>query len=867
MNKQQLAAKIWAGANELRGKVSASSYKDYMLGLIFYKYISEKEEKYLREKLYFETVEDFKELTEQDTETVSNCQQNIGYFISYTDLFSYWTSNGRDFQIKDVRTALSAFNRLIGPNYRKVYDKIFDTLEKGLDTLGTIDSERTKAVRKLLNLINDIPTDGSQDYDVLGFVYEFLLKNFAANAGKAGEFYTPHEASVIMSEIIADHLKDRTEISIYDPTSGSGSLLINIGQSVSKHMHEANKVKYYAQELIENTYNLTRMNLVMRDVLPDNIIVRNGDTLGDDWPFFIEGDKDRTYDPLFVDGCCSNPPYSQSWVNDDAANDMRFKEYGIAPKSKADYAFLLHNLYHLKPDGIMTIVLPHGVLFRGGDEGKIRENLIENNNIETIIGLPNNIFFGTGIPTIIMVLKKNRSNSDVLFIDASKGFVKDGNKNKLQAKDVKKIVDTVINRKPSKKDTKYSRLVYKDEIIQNEYNLNISRYVDSSDEKEIWDIYASMFGGIPNYEIDKLQNYWNVFPTLRTEIFKMKDIPYSSLKSENLMNLIKQNKDVVSFISQFQTAMNDYPAFLRTELVEKMMDVEIAKEENILSTRLGELLNDIPLVDYYDAYQILDDYWNIISLDLELLQIEGYDALTQVDPYMVSKKNSKTKEMYEVQDGWVGHILPFELIQNTYFEDTKTQLESIIEELSELEGEKTLLLDSIDPNDKSELVNDDGNIVAKKINAVISQLKKEIKKGAEFEEDSYEDIIIKVNVVNEKINKAKKDKKQLQESLLSNTKAKIESLSRDESMRNLINKWITPLHQKLNEIAFEIIKKLEYKITFINDKYLVTYDHITDNIESSKGKLISMIDDLQGSEFDTKGLLEFKKLIRGGKDD
>lgn len=861
MNKQQLAAKIWAGANELRGKVSASSYKDYMLGLIFYKYISEKEEKYLREKLYFETVEDFKELTEHDTETVINCQQNIGYFISYTDLFSYWINNGKDFQIKDVRTALSAFNRLIGPNYKKVYDKIFDTLEKGLDTLGTIDSERTKAVRKLLNLINEIPTDGSQDYDVLGFVYEFLLKNFAANAGKAGEFYTPHEASVIMSEIIADHLKDRTEISIYDPTSGSGSLLINIGQSVSKHMHDANKIKFYAQELIENTYNLTRMNLVMRDVLPDNIIVRNGDTLGDDWPFFVEGDKDRTYDPLFVDGCCSNPPYSQSWGNDDAANDMRFKEYGIAPKSKADYAFLLHNLYHLKPDGIMTIVLPHGVLFRGGDEGKIRENLIENNNIETIIGLPNNIFFGTGIPTIIMVLKKNRSNSDVLFIDASKGFVKDGNKNRLQAKDVKKIVDTVTNRKPSEKDTKYSRLVSKDEIIQNEYNLNISRYVDSSDEKEIWDIYASMFGGIPNYEIDKLQNYWNVFPTLRTEIFKMKDIPYSSLKSESLMNLIKQNKDVVSFISQFQAAIKDYPVFLRTELVDKMMDVEIAKEENILSTRLGELLKDIPLVDYYDAYQILDDYWNIISLDLELLQVEGYEAIKQVDPNMVSKKNSKTKEMYEVQDGWVGHILPFELIQNTYFKDTKTKLENIIEELSELEGEKTLLLDSIDPNDKLELVNDDGNIVAKKINAVISQLKKEIKKGAEFEEDSYEDIIIKVNDVNEKIKNAKKNKKQTQKNLSAITKEKIENLTEGEALNNLIRKWINPLVFQIENLSKKILEDLKYKIESLSSKYLQTYDELTKNILDSKLKLSEMLNDLQANEYDTKGLEEFKKIL------
>ena len=273
-----------------------------------------------------------------------------------------------------------------------------------------------------VELIVEIPTDGSQNYDVLGFIYEFLLKNFAANAGKAGEFYTPHEASLLMSEIVAEHLKNRSEISIYDPTSGSGSLLINIGQTIAKHMNQRNKIKYFAQELIENTFNLTRMNLLMRDILPSNIIVRNNDTLKDDWPFFDDNDRERTYELIQVDAAISNPPYSQAWDSTGADTDPRFSDYGIAPKSKADYAFLLHNLYHLKNDGIMTIVLPHGVLFRGGDEKKIRQRLIDKDNIDTIIGLPSNMFFGTGIPTIIMVLKKERPTNDVLIIDASKCF-------------------------------------------------------------------------------------------------------------------------------------------------------------------------------------------------------------------------------------------------------------------------------------------------------------------------------------------------------------------------------------------------------------------------------------------------------------
>ncbi len=233
---------------------------------------------------------------------------------------------------------------------------------------------------RVIKLIKDIPTDGSQDYDVLGYVYEYLISNFAANAGKkAGEFYTPHEVAMLMSEIVAEHHKNKQQIEIYDPTSGSGSLLITIGKSVGRHIEDRNRVKYYAQELKENTYNLTRMNLVMRGIRPGNIDTRCADSLGEDWP--IEKTGPNAGRPLYVDAVVSNPPYSQHWDPSDAEMDARFKDYGVAPKSKADYAFLLHELHHLKPDGILTIVLPHGVLFRGDPEddgeGKIRKKLIE----------------------------------------------------------------------------------------------------------------------------------------------------------------------------------------------------------------------------------------------------------------------------------------------------------------------------------------------------------------------------------------------------------------------------------------------------------------------------------------------------------
>ena len=355
MNKQQLAAKIWESANKMRSKIEANEYKDYILGFIFYKYLSDKQEQWLLKRDY--APEDIVEyVNEDDPEIVEASQQSLGYFIAYEDMFSTWIHMGSDFSVDNVRTALSSFTRLISPSHKKVFDGIFNTLETGLSKLGENTKSQTKAVSDLIQLINDIPMDGRQDYDVLGFIYEYLIEKFAANAGKkAGEFYTPHEVSVLMSELIAAHLKGQKELKIYDPTSGSGSLLINIGHAIAKYMDNPDCIRYYAQELKANTYNLTRMNLVMRGILPYNIVTRNGDTLEDDWPYFDEADPAMTYDPLYVDAVVSNPPYSQRWEPKGKENDPRYARYGIAPKSKADYAFLLHDLYHLKPDGIMTL--------------------------------------------------------------------------------------------------------------------------------------------------------------------------------------------------------------------------------------------------------------------------------------------------------------------------------------------------------------------------------------------------------------------------------------------------------------------------------------------------------------------------------
>ena len=663
MNKQQLAAKIWKAANEMRSKIEANEYKDYILGFIFYKFLSENEERYFRKMEA--TTEDIMGIAETDT-AAKIAKRNIGYFIEYKNLFSTWRNMGDDFSIDNVITALNAFARLNYHNHnvqedkmqRTIYYDIFKTLNDGLPKLGENSQAQTKAVKKLIKIIDEIPINENDEYDVLGFIYEYLISNFAANAGKkAGEFYTPHEVSLLMSELIADHLKDRKEIKIYDPTSGSGSLLINIGSAVAKRIIGKDKIKYYAQELKENTYNLTRMNLIMHGISPDNIIVRCGDTLGRDWPMiYDESDPDNSYEPLCnLDAVVSNPPYSQKWEPENKKYQPRFADYGVAPKTKADYAFLLHNLYHLDANGIMTIVLPHGVLFRGGDEAEIRTNLIEKNNIDAIIGLPANIFFGTGIPTIIVVLKKGTSRNaldDVLIIDASKGFEKEGKSNKLRARDIKKIVDTYIVREEI---PNYSRRVSRDIIRQNDYNLNIPRYVDSSEKAESYDIYASMFGGIPKSELDELNSYFDVFDSLRGQLFTDSSTPYVEIESDDIKSTIENNLEVIKFKDSLNKAFVGFDDFLYSELVEKMQSIVIANEENIITEDIFNRLSGIPLIDRYEAYQLLDNKWKQISTDLEIIRSEGQSVITQVDPNMTIKK--KGNEEVEVQDGWVHYTV------------------------------------------------------------------------------------------------------------------------------------------------------------------------------------------------------------------
>ena len=911
MNKQQLAATIWESANRMRSKIEASDYKDYILGFMFYKFLSEQEVKYLKEN-YWTEEHIAKSLNEDNLKVIEYLNNNIGYFIAYKNLFSTWIDKGIDLDVSDIRDALDLFNKKL-TRHEDVFGGIFDTLQVGISKLGDSTRAQSKAIRELIELIDQIPMNEDQGYDVLGFIYEYLIERFAANAGKkAGEFYTPNEVSLLMSEIVSYHLSERDTIKILDPTSGSGSLLINIGKSAAKYVAGKNKIKYYAQELKKNTYDLTRMNLVMRGIGVDNIVARNADTLQDDWPYFDKKDPIGTYEPLYVDAVVSNPPYSQRWNPKDKEGDARYSEYGLAPKGKADYAFLLHGLYHIKPHGIVNVVLPHGVLFRGNEEGKIRENLVEKNKIDTIIGLPPNLFYGTSIPTIIIILKQNRENTDVLIVDASKGFVKDGKNNKLRASDIKKIVDVVAQRKNV---DKFSRVVTRDEIRKNHYNLNIPRYVDSTETPESWDIYASMFGGIPVSEVNALNEYWEIFPTLKTALLENVSSDHCVLTTNQVEEAIEAHIDIKEFRIKYQTTFEGFEEELERMLFSEIESLKLSCMEDVIADEIFKRLSKVPLIDKYEAYQILDNAWNDISSDLEMIQTEGFDTTKRVDPHMEMKKRNEKEQ--EVQVGWRGHILPFQVVQEHFLGHQLHDLNISKERIEEIGREYEQLINALEIDDRQNLLNDDDTaFVGKKIKCAYEEImnevstpeteilqnylriskkteklkfieeykeinwekmilnkdgtygKKEvnkyiadIKSTKTFEKGSYESIVVKTNALIAEEGLLKKDIERKVEVLEEETKVVIEGLSDQDVIEILKRKWIMPLVSNLMKLPDKTVSEIVTKIEALSKKYETNLVDIEEQIKNTEKELSFMIGDLKGNEYDVLGLSEFKKLL------
>lgn len=481
----ELNSRLFSAADNLRSKMDASEYKNYLLGLIFYKYLSDK----LLEKVVEIADESLEEYNTQENQAhlyrdlladeeikndlIETLVDTLGYDIEPEYLFNVLTNQAKQntFQLNDLNKAFID----LSTKYDQ-FNGLFDDIDLTSKKLGSDDQQRNITITEVLKKLNDIDVVG-HDGDVIGDAYEFLIGEFASEAGKkAGEFYTPHEVSDMMARIAAMGQEDKKLFSVFDPTMGSGSLMLNI----RNYINNPDSVKYHGQELNTTTYNLAKMNLILHGVDKEDIRLRNGDTLNKDWP---------TDEPYTFDSVLMNPPYSAKWSSDDTfLDDSRFNRYGkLAPKSKADFAFLLHGFYHLKDSGTMAIVLPHGILFRGAAEGVIRKKLLEDGSIDAVIGMPANLFFGTSIPTTVIILKKNRATRDVLFIDASNEFIKVKNQNKLSKENINKIIETYKKREDVEK---YAHLASFDEIRENDFNLNIPRYVDTFEEEASVDMAA-----------------------------------------------------------------------------------------------------------------------------------------------------------------------------------------------------------------------------------------------------------------------------------------------------------------------------------------------------------------------------------------
>lgn len=477
-NDSQLKTTLWECADILRGKMDANEYKDYVLGLLFYKYLSDKllndSAKLLDESgLSLAKMQKKYEEYYTNPDFVQELKNEIGFVLDPKLTFQSLMDdiNANEFQLG---TLAKAFNEIEG--FSDNFANVFDDVDLNSKKLGNTENAQNKVISDLMKKLDEVDL---LDYstDALGDAYEYMLGQFASETGKkAGEFYTPKAVANLMANIVMLGHEDKEGLQVYDPACGSGSLLLDI----AKYSHKKETIHYWGQELNASTYNLAKMNMMIHDISIEHQHLHNGDTLDADWPTEEETDFDCVV---------MNPPYSQPWSADPGfLNDPRFSSFDVlAPKSKADYAFLLHGYYHLKKDGTMGIVLPHGVLFRGAAEGKIRQKLIDDGSIYAVIGLPANLFYNTTIPTIIMILKKDRGDMsrDILFIDASQDFEKGKNQNKLTDDNIKAILDLYKSRKDLEKK---SHLASYDEIVKNGYNLNIPRYVDTFDAPEPIDI-------------------------------------------------------------------------------------------------------------------------------------------------------------------------------------------------------------------------------------------------------------------------------------------------------------------------------------------------------------------------------------------
>jgi type I restriction enzyme M protein len=852
---EEIKRRLWDGANDLRGSMDASRYKDYMLGLMFYKFLSDQTLATFRSTAGVSksanNVQEYEEAYQQLGDTLSGMIQKVlGYYVLPEHLYQTWVKDIRngDFELQKVMDSLNSFERNIeikgdADDFKGLFStSIIDLTDSAL---GNDLNKRSKNIKDLILLFADLDMVDLQNGDVLGDAYEYLIGQFASSAGKkAGEFYTPRQVSEVLAQIV---VKSSNISSVYDPTVGSGSLLLTVGKHLNKSAQR--DLHYYGQEFITETYNLTRMNLLLHGVRPENMDIKNGNTLAEDWP----EDPDRPEEGVQFDAVVMNPPYSDSKWNKHEdkplkVSDPRFADFGVLPPdSKGDFAYLMHGLYHLGQKGTMAIVLPHGVLFRGGTEGQIRKRLLEKNYIDAVIGLPSNMFTNTGIPVCVMILKKNRELSDpVLLLDSSEHFVKIGKQNVLREKDIAQIVDTYVDKTEV---AGYSHLADRKEIIENEYNLNIPRYVEAIDSEIPQDVDGHLLGGIPMKNIADLKVLNSIVKDVLDNALTPLREGYVEL-NESVDDLTKEvlaDERIKNKSAEVEGKVTEYLQKYWGKLISVDSETELEDLRDEMLAEIKQILSKFDYLDAYAGYQIIAEIWkNTLFNDTELIAGMGfYTAGRTREPNMVTKGTGQKK--HEEQDGWIGAIVPNDLIaKNLYSElvqkiaDSKEQLTVTESELSELveaakvedSDENSILYDSIKKNKDDEPQDSFDN---KKIKAEL----KEAEKGS----DEYQ-LLHKVSTLMNQKSKLNTEIKNQEKELQGAVYERIENLTNEEVNSLVYEKWFGGIETKIVNLVQAPLKVELQTLETLNTRYSTTLSDLEKETEQVESEFESLLSEL-----------------------
>ena len=787
IKKSQLYASLWQSCNELRGGMDASQYKDYILTLLFMKYVSDK----------------------AASDPYSDIDVPEGG--SFSDMVALIGNKDIGEKINVIIGAFAEANDLNG-----VIDLAdFDNDDK----LGS-GKEKQDRLSKLVAIFNDLDLSANRvaGDDLLGDAYEYLMRYFATESGKSkGQFYTPAEVSRIMAEVIGIGTNTEQDETIYDPACGSGSLLLKAADKAPRGL------TIYGQEKDIATHALARMNMILHNNADADL--RQGNTLAA--PVFTRDDSRlKTFD-----FAVANPPFSdKAWTNgldpdDDVYN--RF-EYGVPPKKNGDYAFLLHFIASLKSRGKGAIILPHGVLFRGNREADIRRELIRRHYIKGIIGLPANLFYGTGIPACILVIDKENAHvrSGIFMIDASKGFLKDGNKNRLRAQDIHKIV-SVFNEQTEL--PRYSHMVPLSKIAEpaNDYNLNIPRYIDASEPEDLHDLDAHFNGGIPDTDIDALNTYWTVFPTLRNALFKANGRPgYSDplVETQQVKTTILTHPEFNAYQQQVTTVFQTWRETHEPLLLSLEIDTSPGQIIQMLSEDLLERFTGLPLLDAYDVYQKLMDYWDeVMQDDVYLIAADGWGKAAKPRNIIQDKQMKETPDLVIKKKKYKMDLIPPALIVARYFADQQDAIETLeaqqaaavsaLEEyIEEHTGENGWLADA---------TNDKGSVTKSSVNERLKAVPPALTILPETQDNDEERDALEycLSLFNAK-SKADKALKDAQLNLDTRVLAHYGTLTEDEIKVLVVSdKWVACIHAAIDGEVQRLTQALTGRVQELEERY------------------------------------------------